>query len=223
MFIENVRRIETDEFGNVKTNSGYKIAVINDAYNVLSKKDFYEVRDTILSYQDQKTGFYNISKFLNIDVKESRLREELITLGRFYSHPRLQETPKLPITKLDVETNEFVKEKREDFFLEIIESFTVDDLLTYFYIKHGTEPLPGSSHKTQMRNLAKDYSLDMILYLIDASSMMIDEDDYSKEPARNPAFLNDYTQEAKELIIKRKNVLVEGGLTKVVPRKLYYS
>lgn len=223
LFIEEIRQFTTDETGNIKADNGYKLAVINDAYNVLSKFDYFEVKEKIISYDKSNTGFYNISNFLGVNVNNVRSNEELITLGRFYLHPVLQETPKLPVTKLDPETNTFVKEKRKEFYLEIIESFTVEDLLSYFYQKHFMDPLPGSSHKTQMLNLSKDYPLDVILYLIDASSMMNEEDDFSKQPARNPAFLNDFVAEAKELMIKRTNVLTEGGLTKIVPRKLYYK
>lgn len=223
MFIEDIRQFEKNERGHIKADSGYKMAVINDVYNVLKKKDYYEVREKISSYNGEKTSYYNLSNFLGIKVNNMRSSEELITLGRFYSHPVLQESPKLPKTYLDPETNEFVKEERVDFHLEIVESFTVNDLLSYFYLKHLMDPLPGSSHKTQMANLARDYPLDMILYLIDASAMMNDEDDFDKQPARNPAFLNDFVEEARQLINKRINVLQEGGLTKIVPRKIYYE
>lgn len=224
LFIDNVRRFQKNEDGTVMANTSYKLAVINDAYNVLQQVDFFEVKEKLESYDGEKTSFYSISNFLDIKVKESRSEEDLIVLGRFYLHPELQQSPRPPKANLDPETNEFVREEREPFYLEIVESFTVDDLLNYFYLKHLMDPMPGRSHKTQMSNLARDFPLDMILYLIDASAMtMEDDEDIRKQPARNPAFLNDFLQEARDLIDKRKNALTEGGLTQIAPRKLYYE
>lgn len=224
LFIDNVRRFEKNDDGTIMANNNYKLAVIKDAYNVLQQVDYYEVREKLVSYDGEKTSFYSISNFLGVEVKESRLDEELINLGQFYLHPVLQNSPRPPRVNLDPETNEFVREEREPFYLEIVESFTVDDLLNYFYVKHMMDPLPGRSHKTQMSNLVRDYPLDMVLFLIDASSMnLVDDEDIRKQPARNPAFLSDFIQEARELIDKRKNVLKEGGLTHIVPRELYFK
>lgn len=221
LFIENVRRLKKDDRGNYTVNSGYKQALLDDAYAVLATTDYYEVKEKILNYKEDKTSFYNLSNFLGIKVNSTRPEEELITLGRFYLHPQLQMTPSLPTTRLDPETNEFVTIQKEKFYLEIKESYTLDDLLTYFYMKHQEDPLPGTSHKTQMKNLVADYPLDTVLYLIDASAMLIHDDDALKRPSRNPAFLNDHLEEARFFIIRRKNVLTEGGLTSIVPKNIY--
>lgn len=221
LFIENVRQLEKDSDGKIRADAGYKMALINDAYNVIKTNDFYEIRDTLLSYKGEKSSAYNISRFLKLSVRNERSEEELITLGRFYLHPILHETPKPAMIVMDYKTMEQKKLPTEKFYLEIVESFKVSDLLNYYYMKNQMDEMPGTSHTTQMKNLLTDYSLDMILYMIDASAMSIYDDENNKRSARTPAYLTDFIEESQELIDRRKNILIEGGLDKIVPRGLY--
>ena len=221
-FMEDIRQFTLDDKGQLKASSSYKAAMIEDAYNVLGVLGFFEVKEKIKSYTGEKLSIYNLSSFLKLDVKDRRKSDELIQLGAFYKHPKLQSSPGPRRVLIDYETMTQIREEPEAFFLEIIESFRVTDLLSYYYTRHLLDPVPGNSHYTQMNNLTNSYPLDLILYLIDASVMSkIDSElgDY----ARAPAFLPNFIDEAKGLLERRENKLAEGGLIKIVPRNIYFE
>lgn len=220
-FMEKVRQFPLDENGQLKASASYKVAIIEDAYNVLGVLGFFEIKEKLMSYTGDKSSAYSISKFLELKPKNRRNEDELIQLGSFYLHPKLQESPRPRRVLMDYQTMEEIREEPEPFFLEIIGSFTTEDLLNYYYQKHLLDAVPGNSHYTQVSNLANSYPLDLILYLIDASAMSkIDSDlgDY----ARAPAFLPNFIDEGRELLEHRANKLAEGGLTKIVPKELYF-
>lgn len=222
-FLQYVRGFERDDAGNILAGASYKTTVIEDAYNVLAKIDYYDVKNKIMDYDGENKGFYNISKFLEIKPKNTRAKNELIELGTFYIHPLFQEGPKPRRVLIDYETMEQTRGEPEPFFLEIIESFTTEDLLTYYYVKHEMDPFPGGSHMTQIKNLTTGYSLDMILYMIEASRHALVEDSFYNQPATSPAFLPTFREEAYRLMDTRINTLKEGGLTHIVPREYYYT
>lgn len=221
LFLEEVRDFEKDSKGVVKADNSYKLAIIDDAYNILKENDYYDIKNKMINYEGKKKSFYNLSSFLEVSPGDHREKDELITLGRFYLHPKLQESPKPPRKIYNREEGTFSLDKAEDFYLEIVESFTVRDLLAYYYIKHEQDPIPGTSHLTQMKNLTMSYDLDMVLFLIDSSAMKRNREDEGEFPASTPAFLPEHQKEAKELYIRRVNYMKEGGLNNIVPRDIY--
>lgn len=222
MFIDHVRRFTVEEEQESQSTINYKFALVSDAYNLLGVHDFKYMKDKLTNYTEERTDYYNLSSFFDVKAPNRRKKNELIKLGSFYAHPILQEGPRPSRVVMDYKTMEMKREKREDFFLEIIPSFTIEDLIQYYYYQHMIDPLVNSSHFTQMKNLTESYSLDFILYLIDASSYAKQEDG-DKRYATTPAYLNDFTEEALELMQYRVNVLKEGGLVSIVPRKEYFT
>ena len=131
MFIDHVRRFTVEEEQESQSTINYKFALVSDAYNLLGIHDFKYMKDKLINYTEERTDYYNLSSFFDVKAPNRRKKNELIKLGSFYAHPTLQEGPRPSRVVMDYKTMEMKREKREDFFLEIIPSFTRDDLLQY--------------------------------------------------------------------------------------------
>lgn len=221
--MQDVKGFERDGKGNFPGKDSYKYSVLESAYRALqSGVDFSFILDSFKDNVD--TSFYNIEDFLkektNTTINKRLIHEEgnLIKLGAFYYHPLLQETSKPPMYVLNEETMEIKQVPLEEFFLEIKDSFTVEELLTHYYREHKMDRIPGTGHTTQFQNLISSYSLDLILYMIDAS--VEDMAENPRSGSRSPAFLPEYYERAKEMLGKRKQLAKEGGFNRVKARRI---
>ncbi|MEK1828902.1 hypothetical protein AAAC51_07075 [Priestia megaterium] len=97
--------------------------------------------------------------------------ENLLTLGQFYYHPRLQVVPPPPV--LDIKDDGTINSSYEEepFYLEIVDKMTVQDLLDYFYYKANVKPQEAVKARDigAFEHLLKFWDVDFILYLIDES------------------------------------------------------
>lgn len=223
LFFEHVKGFKKENSGKYPGTESYKMAVLLNAYACLrSGHSFSFLKEALLRAKAEDKDAYNIEDYMkqkledfNVQNNISVKKGECIQIGRFYYHPLLQETSRPPAYFLDKETMNLVKLEVEPFFLEIKESFTVEDVLEYYYSSHRKDPLPGTAALTQVYNLTQSFDLDLILYMIDASS----EDMFdNKGGAKTPAFLTEYLEQAKNMLGNRKTISKEGGLTHVTPR-----
>jgi hypothetical protein len=91
-----------------------------------------------------------------------------ILKNKFYYHNRLQKISKPTEIIIDKDGN--VIKKREPFYLEIIEKFTIEDLTNYFHDKMNIEDSNiYRLNKGGFKKIHKDYSLDLLLFSIDAA------------------------------------------------------
>ena len=223
LFMKHVKRFEKNDKGVYPGNTIYKMILIENSYKcLLAGNSFQFMKEALRQNESSDTSFYNVEEFMRKHVQvfeEKRVKPiqgELIQVGLFYYHPLLQETASPPTYKLDSYTMKLTKSKAEPFYLEIRESFTIEQLLSYYYTSHHKDPLPGTSGLTQMMNLVKGFGLDMALYLIEASSLSFIE---TGRGATTHAFLPEFLEEAKELFNNRLLISKEGGLTHVTPRE----
>lgn len=228
LFFRFVKGLEKNNKGVYPGTASYKYSVLENAYRCLSSGHSYEfLKESMLKASKEYQDSYNIEDFMNNSFGDFKVLKELttekdnlISPGIFYNHPLLQESRKKPAYIMDTKTMELTEAPSEPFFLEIKESFTMTDLLHYYYSSHRREPLPGTSHATQFYNLLNDFGLDKVLFLIDASVQDFHD---NEQGARVPAFLPEYIDEAKSLMNSRTNLLKEGGLTRVYPRAKYLT
>ena len=226
VFFRYVKEFEKDALGRYPGTSAYKIAVMENAYRCLASGHSFEfLKQAMLKSEKNDSDYYNIEEYMAKKLGDFKVLKEipitqgnLIQPGKFYLHPQLQETSKKPSFILDSKTMEIIEKPGEPFYLEMKERFSVEDVLAYYYIRHGREAVPGRSHTTQMNNILTDFGVDSTLFLIDASAQ-----DASDEGggAKVPAFLPEYIDEAKILRGNRKTLLKEGGLDRVHPRERY--
>lgn len=222
-FMKDVKGFEKDSKGKFPGKDSYKYAILESAYRALQSgvslpqllTDFKKTVDT---------SFYDVEDFIKettgktINKHLKQKKGELLQVGFFYYHPLLQETSRPPVYFLNEETMEMKRQPLEEFYLEIKDSYTIEELLTHYYREHNMERMPGGGHTTQFYNIVKAYGIDLVLYMIDAS--VEDIKDNRANGAKSPAFLPEYYDRAKEMLGKRKQLAREGGFNYVTPRRV---
>ena len=232
-FLREVRQLSMTNNGKTDTNSSYKISVIQDFESILRKGlDYAEIQ----SIMDKITSsnFYSPWDMLNPIWAEElkatpdvypKAPDELVYYTLFYYHPLLQETRKPASYIYDDQSGEIKEAVREPYFLEIVDSFTMRELVNYFMDKME---LTGKMQDTvsKRKGLATEfykynhYSLDMLLYLIDAADIECQLEDIKKPHFVEGLF--NFSEQSEELYRSRRNILDEKGGDKIVPRSNTY-
>lgn len=234
-FLDKVRGFEKDESGIFQAPNSYKIMVFNQFEELLRKGLKYTKIKNMLNNFENKDIYGPFDMFPEEELRELLAKkdiyhketDELIAFGVFYFHPILQEKPKPPITYIDYETMEMTTEEVEDVYLEIKDSFRMKDLVDYFFKETaiaGTSldnPIKRKASSTQFQDIINNYGLDKTIYLIDASVMHSLEENTPLPPY--PIAMLDRIDLAEELLNNRKEILREGGLDSVRPRKNTYD
>lgn len=227
LFFQKVKQAEKDASGKFPGTLSYKKTVMEDSYNCLSSGfSFDELVFFMNQSQPDDATSYNLSEYIKRKgfstkpvVKKTQVRKpnECIEIGTFYYHPLLQLTSRPPRFQLNPKTMEFEKIPLEPFFLEIKDSFTIEELTNYYIKETGVDATYPPRYYSQFTKLISIYGIDLTLYLIDASVWKsLDE----QEPMPIvPSFMQSNVQEAKEMYMNRKEIAREGGITHVCPRK----
>lgn len=227
LFLEKVKRIKKKESGRYPGSLAYKKKVLESAHICLQSNLSYDYLVSLITESSEEDSTcYDLVEFVhskNPSVQINSVKEikrnpnECMELGEFYYHPLLQFSSQPPRYELDMKTMKFKESPREPFFLEMKESFTLEDL-TMYYIKEaevdGTYP---PRYYSSFKKVVDMYGIDLTLYLIDASVAKAKD---NQEPAPiHPSFLLENLEEAKTMYNNRKEISAEGGLTHVYPRQ----
>lgn len=226
LFFEEVKAFQRNVNGKIQAPSHYKFTVMQDIQELLAGDMTYgQLEEAIRRYvkgnPPKLKETYLLSEILNmlrIPYKkgvQQVVQDNLVLSGHFYYHPELQLTPPPPVID-QLPTGEFVS-NYEEFYLEIKEVFTLEDLVHYFYKKVGVhEQTTMERDKGAFRHMLKSYDVDFILHLIDeayANSM-----DRGAALPKEPFAIQDYVQDARLVYDNRKNTCFEGGFDHVIPR-----
>jgi hypothetical protein len=135
----------------------------------------------------------------------------------FYYHNALRVTS-APVTLVYDETTGQYKRIEQPFFLEMKTSFTMEDLLRYWYKSNGMSPT--EHHMKQDRGrfeyLLGMYDIDEILFAIDIAQAH--RKDQQQKPLRNVFELERFIEEAKEAIQTKKSAHRLAGIDRIVRR-----
>lgn len=225
-FFLKVKQFTQDPSGKIECPVAYKTTVFQDVEQVLRQgvpaEELHELCD---GYTGSGKEIYRFSDFVEgkLEVPASplypRRSDECIQIPLFYYHPRLQETGRRPRYLMDWQTMELTYEPSESFYLEITDSFTLDDVALYFL--RATDSLDDSfkvkTLSKQFVVLIQRYGLDMTLYLIDSHVMYCKEND--RPMPTFPMQLLDSAAVAASMLDNRKLICKEGGLDHVHPKK----
>ena len=158
---------------------------------------------------------------LKVNINEA---ENLIDKARFYFHRKLRVTAKAPTVIINDDGLQSISV--EPFFLEMIKVFTYDDLLVYFYDVHEIDKLSRKEKRdiAAVKYIVEQYKdgnlsvnwLDLVLYMIDVSRRIILEED--KRPIINILHIQDYGQDALDLLEDKMNYERVNGVDRIVPR-----
>jgi hypothetical protein len=141
----------------------------------------------------------------------------LLKAPKVYYHNELRITSAAPLKQFDINSGEIVSVKQEH-FLEMRASYTVDELYNYVKRKeYLAKPLKDEARaKGSLVYLLKKYDIDFLLFLIDTSN-----DIYGSKLkyARTVIELSDYETEAKENYVRRITECAISGSDKISYRK----
>lgn len=181
------------------------------------------------SILDYKEYFDEAPEFIETIFKEPILRHKsiekeypsdngnLLIRGRFYYHPRLCRIPGPPVMRLKDDGS--VEFELEDFYLEIIEKFAVEDLMDYFYEK--TKQIKDNVNRNRdiggLKYMLKRYPLDVILYAIDNTVALCYDLDI-RVPT-SPLEIEDYMQDAWDIYYQKVTCAMVEGLNKEIPKE----
>lgn len=140
----------------------------------------------------------------------------LMKAGRFYYHPALQDHPPLPRFIFNEETMDVEQLPMEENYLEMKERFSLEDLMLFYFSRVALDGPQRSRARAQMKKMLETHDLDFLMYLIDEGSAVAED---ANKPKPLPFNLNNYYIEATQAYEKRIEVLVEGGLTHVIPKR----
>lgn len=226
-FLREVRCFNKKEDGKYDCSPEYKGRIFYEAEQLLRLGVSLERMLAVCLSSDESDRYtYGLMDFMKnkgIHIpkrfKYPRESDECIQMGAFYYHPVLQEAPPPSRTILDWNTMELTVLPSESFYLEIRDSFRLEDVVRYFLKETGSdeEMLLMKRLIGQFRNTIQHYGIDFTLYLIDAGvAHALDE---KRRMPRNTSDLIDNIDIAKQMYETRKLTCWEGGLSRVYPRE----
>jgi hypothetical protein len=146
-------------------------------------------------------------------------KRNLLTPGKFYYHNDLRLTSPPPKRELDYDTGEIKIVSNVPYFLEMKASYTIDDLIRYyakqFRIKITKED--WSRYQGSFNWLLKNYKLETILFMIDATVNHCEAEDLPVPST--PLEIRNYYREALEAKNAKKTEAVLSGGNKIVRKK----
>lgn len=208
----------------------------------LHSKLFTEIRELMLDGLNKEELLSKITnykennpdkKYINSmqDIMQSTYKKtkknsekNLMQEGVFYYHPRLQETPPLPTLEIDIRTGS-LNRSCTPFYLEMVDSFTLNDLLEYTQSKVKILHCDKARELGALTYLLKKYkdteepfnNLDLLLYTIDAGGALME--DLDMPPLANLLKLDDFLYEGWILYRDAYNRKKMAGMDKVITRR----
>lgn len=227
-FLEEVKGFTKDAHGKIDCDGQYKTSVVDDIGRLLAggtePSVIAKCIDDIQNEDDKEMYFKpsHLLKRYNIPFKlmDYSDPDNLIKIGKFYYHPRLQVTPPPPMLVIhdNGEINSSYDE--EPFYLEMVDRFTKKDVVDYFYSKmNKTGEIEASLVRDlgAVEHMLKFWDLDFILYLIDeAFAVTWDE---GLKPVKKLLDVQHFEEHAAVVYENRINNCYEGGLDRVIPRR----
>lgn len=206
----------TDKYREIVYKSFQKLVNTNITEQQLDKMiDHYKLE------HDTPSEAYDIDdviKFYKVEVKAMKSPiiqvnpDNIIQAGKFYYHPALQIAPPPPMVEMLPDGTFKSSYDDEQFFLEIKEEFTLDDLVDYFYRRiPSVKQKYREREKGAFKHMLKSTDPDIILYSIDEGAVA--------EDVPTCAFdIQEFIENAEYILQGRKNTLYMEGLDHVIPR-----
>ena len=165
--------------------------------------------------KDIMNAFHNHSS-LSFYKYDKLTQKNLIKSGIVYYHKELKLMSALPVVTHDVDSGTITSSK-VDYYLEPVASYTMEDLLKYFYSKGMTDEKEYNPRRMAgiLKHMIEKYSLDKVLFMIEAAARMYQSD-------KKIFSLNDfegYSQTAKGYLEQIINNCKYSGGDKYVLRK----
>lgn len=142
----------------------------------------------------------------------------LIDPDTFYYHNALRVVSPPPKLYFDKEKGQMIR-KDSEYYLEMKNSFTMNDLLDYWYKSNEMQPNENNlrQDKGRFEYLLGFYDLDEILFMIDIAQDQRKE--MKQRLLRNVFDLEKYAEDAKDSIKAKRSVSRMQGVDKIIRRR----
>lgn len=197
-------REKSEEFFKEKLDNGMthkQIAVTLKEYKDSYPNEFINTPNKI--FNEQKTITSNNPN-------------NLIKQDEFYYHQALRIIPPPVRSRIDEDGN--IIHDEQEWYLEMKEEFTLDDLVEYYYNKFNLQERlrnPRRDKGAFKKVLLPKYSVDQLLFIIDAAWTQIITEDLS--PPSTPLHLDRYAKEGLDGWYDAMTISKQMG-EKIVPR-----
>lgn len=227
-FLTKVKGFEKDSKGKVKASARYKNVMLNNIAELMAgghtEQELQGYMDLWLNSNNNPEDIYKMDDlvvYAGTKVRKAKVvvdPENIIKAGQFYYHPKLQRSPNPPKLKIHSDGSIEEEEETEPFYLEIIDSFTYQDIAAYFHEKMGRSAESVEERDIgAFKHLLKTMDLDHVMYTIDASRFMCE--DIQRPLPKRPFEIKDFADEGQGVLDDRKNNSYMEGLNRVIPRK----
>lgn len=170
---------------------------------------YQDIRKDILNsfHNDTLFPFYKYKKQINAN---------LVKQGVMYYHKELKLMNSLPVINHDIDSGTMTSNKVE-YYLEPVASYTMDDLLKYFYSKDMADIQEYNPKRMAgiFKHMIDKYTLDKLLFMIEAAARMYQ----AEHKIFSLADFDSYSSTASQYLEEIKNNCKYSGGDKHVIRK----
>ncbi len=176
---------------------------------------YEEIRNAMLDDLHKRRPFPSY-KFATPCKQEGNLLKQ----GVMYYHKQLKLMNSLPVIHHDIDSGTMTSEKVE-YYLEPVASYTMNDLLTYFYSKNMADVQEYNPKRMagMFRHLIEKYGIDKLLFMIEGAARMYE----SEHKVFTVNDFESYSSTASQYLEEIKNNCVYSGGNKYVYRKRVLS
>ena len=189
-----------------------KNEIISLMYRYLDNGYTYEgIRDAMLNFLHKKQPFPH-QKFSTPNKQDGNLLKQ----GVMYYHKQLKLMNSLPVINHDIDKGTMTSEKVE-YYLEPVASYTMNDLLTYFYSKDMADVQEYNPKRMAgiFKHMIEKYGLDKLLFMIEGAARMYE----SEHKVFSLSDFDSYSSTASQYLEEIKNNCKYSGGDKYVYRK----
>lgn len=180
-----------------------------------------ELLDAMKRAKERKdTRIFTLDQYLK---QLTRHRQNLVKDGVFYYHNELRVTSPPPVVHYDIDSGELIR-KVEPYFLEMVASYDICDLIQYYKSKphlYDDQTMSDSRLKGALEWLVGQYGLESVLFMIDAAEQAIAGE--AAKPLKNPSNLHEFFREGKRNKELKETECKQGGGASIEPKKRLYD
>lgn len=147
-------------------------------------------------------------------------RHNLLSPRETYFHQELRIMPGLPVLEVNIDNGK-IEQRMEEYYNEPRASYTIDDLMAYYYKKMHLEQKSWHTNKYRgaLKWLLEHFTLDHVLFTIDVVSNMVLSG--AIRPPDTPVILSDYEREGMGIMQNSiSEVALEGGFRIVLRKRI---
>ena len=146
-------------------------------------------------------------------------KHNIIDPYRFYYHNQLRIVPDVIVSELATEEDNLLVDESEKFFLEMKATYTIDNLIHYYYglLSTDTSLLQYKEQQRVFGWLLKQHDLDLLLYMVD--EFVEDILGKHKEVPLNPFDASRFIIKARDNLMAKRAEAKESDYDRIIPRE----